>query len=641
MHPSDMSTSSQQPGMNGIGARILRVCLFTCAFPLIFGGIGLWFLAQTNPTQALILAGLLLAGVAGSMALVLRQIQRMTQPLTALVAEAQRLARGEQTNAQQFVARHADKDEIGQLVQAFGQMAQNLSEQVEVIRHLADGELQPIDALVARYGTDEHQGILARALNKIIHRQIEYVEIADHIANGEIVDMIPMLKRYEGRPEAGQLAKALGRMTDSISDMVQSALHLADGELIPIDALEQRYAGNEKAGILIKALNKIIHRQMEYVKIAQRVGDGDLVDMSEIIARYEGRPNAGVIAKALYKMIESLRTLVTRITETASELAMASGQIAETANQTGHATEQVTQTIQQVAVGVQDQAAQLTAIAGEMQTLKEMGDVGAQASIDTGRIARTSGELITNTLTSMEMVRRNVGDGAQQVRRLSEQSHQISAITTSIADIADQTNLLALNAAIEAARAGEHGRGFSVVADEVRKLAERASVATQEIAKIISEVQEQVQTTLKTMESGVSNVETVTAQSRSAEEAFQQILGAMDDAITRSKVSAESTDRIATSVGNVASVSEENSAGAEEVSAAAEEMAAQIEETIAATQQLHDLTRNLRSAVEVFQTNAEPDAGLIPRRRADDWGEAKAEPHMELRTSKARKGRAA
>ena len=84
----------------------------------------------------------------------------------------------------------------------------------------------------------------------------------------------------------------------------------------------------------------------------------------------------------------------------------------------------------------------------------------------------------------MDEIEAVVGQLADSVRDLNQETSKIESITATIADIADRINLLALNAAIEAARAGEQGRGFAVVAEEVRRLAERSSKASGEIAAL-------------------------------------------------------------------------------------------------------------------------------------------------------------
>ncbi len=76
---------------------------------------------------------------------------------------------------------------------------------------------------------------------------------------------------------------------------------------------------------------------------------------------------------------------------------------------------------------------------------------------------------------------------------LREKSRRIDGYTEAITEISARTNLLALNAAIEAARAGEHGRGFAVVAGEVRQLALRTKEASDEITRMVREINEQAE----------------------------------------------------------------------------------------------------------------------------------------------------
>ncbi|WP_456239177.1 methyl-accepting chemotaxis protein [Pseudomonas schmalbachii] len=96
---------------------------------------------------------------------------------------------------------------------------------------------------------------------------------------------------------------------------------------------------------------------------------------------------------------------------------------------------------------------------------------------------------VAETSDSLEQLNREIEGAAGAVDSLAKGSLQIIAVLDVIRDIAGQTNLLALNAAIEAARAGEQGRGFAVVADEVRALAHRTGQSTEEIQRMVGEIQ--------------------------------------------------------------------------------------------------------------------------------------------------------
>lgn len=117
----------------------------------------------------------------------------------------------------------------------------------------------------------------------------------------------------------------------------------------------------------------------------------------------------------------------------------------------------------------------------------------------------------------------NVSQSAKDARYLQSLSSKIQNITQVIDGVAEQTNLLALNAAIEAARAGEHGRGFAVVADEVRTLANQTTTATQEIGQMLDEIQQQTETSVKTMSALEEGVDTVVNISENAKRTFSNI----------------------------------------------------------------------------------------------------------------------
>lgn len=140
-------------------------------------------------------------------------------------------------------------------------------------------------------------------------------------------------------------------------------------------------------------------------------------------------------------------------------------------------------------------------LAGSIDAINHSTQQAMAQSRQTKQSASVGNDALENAIDSIDLI--------------AKSSNKISDMVQVISDIANQTNLLAFNAAIEAARAGEFGVGFSVVAEEVRKLAESSSNAAMEITRLISE--------------STTRVSVGTERSNSANEAFSNIVEAVDD----------------------------------------------------------------------------------------------------------------
>ncbi|MBM5573877.1 methyl-accepting chemotaxis protein [Deefgea sp. CFH1-16] len=241
---------------------------------------------------------------------------------------------------------------------------------------------------------------------------------------------------------------------------------------------------------------------------------------------------------------------VNGLSNSSSELSSASRGVSESASSMAAGVEQVTVSVTHVA----DRAQQCDATAREA-----------------GRLAGTGGEVIDNTINSINQIADQVRQSAGQIENLKDRTNSITSVVNVIKDIADQTNLLALNAAIEAARAGELGRGFAVVADEVRKLAERTSSSTQEITTMVSEIQNEANHTVHTMQQTVRQVDNGVSMAHEASTAISNIRKSADDVVAQvSEISSSMREQstasamMAQQVERVAQMSEESSSVAEQ-----------------------------------------------------------------------------
>ncbi|GLH80839.1 methyl-accepting chemotaxis protein [Bradyrhizobium sp. SSBR45G] len=186
------------------------------------------------------------------------------------------------------------------------------------------------------------------------------------------------------------------------------------------------------------------------------------------------------------------------------------------------------------------------------------------------------------------------------IQSLSKAVDKIAEVSNLIGGIAQQTNLLALNATIEAARAGDAGRGFAVVAAEVKSLSDQTAKSTEEISRLISEVQSATNATVDAMEGIGDQIQEIDVVAASVAAAMQQQRAATGEISRSVAASAAAAKDVSTKIANVGRGAEAVNDRAVQVRTAM----AQVSSTMSSLQSV--LTNVVRSATA--DTNGAPSA---------------------------------
>ncbi|GFP74295.1 methyl-accepting chemotaxis protein [Clostridium fungisolvens] len=192
--------------------------------------------------------------------------------------------------------------------------------------------------------------------------------------------------------------------------------------------------------------------------------------------------------------------------------------------------------------------------------------------LDTDELADKGIVTINSLDSSLKELQQAFQVSYSTVNELVSKLESVNMITDSISQIASQTNLLALNAAIEAARAGEAGKGFSVVAGEVRKLAENSKQAVQSITKILDEIKVEILNASSAMNGGNTAIVAQHDTIVETKDTFTNIKNSIDgatseinDCLVNLVATAEQKDNLINFIGNVTTLSKENSALVDEI----------------------------------------------------------------------------
>ncbi|MBR4384669.1 MAG: methyl-accepting chemotaxis protein, partial [Selenomonadaceae bacterium] len=300
----------------------------------------------------------------------------------------------------------------------------------------------------------------------------------------------------------------------------------------------------------------------------------------------------GEMAMTVRDMRQTISKVIQKTSDAANQFAASSEELTASAHQSSQASEQVAQSVTSSAGAVVEQQGlindamdAINVATHSIETLTKTSDLVASMVGKVMDEANAGTEAVEASVAQIISVEKIVNDSALTVDKLGQRSQEIGQIVESISGIAEQTNLLALNAAIEAARAGEHGRGFAVVSEEVRKLAEESQEASQKIATLIGEIQNETTSAVDSMQKGNAAVRAGTQSVERLRSTFDSIKDASSKVEAEAKNMVQELKAVETATFKIRDCNDKTlekglsvSKEMESVSAAAEQQSASAEE---------------------------------------------------------------
>lgn len=343
--------------------------------------------------------------------------------------------------------------------------------------------------------------------------------------------------------------------------------------------------------LVIFQISRSINLQVsQLLQVIQRIAESNDISLR---AELKGQDEITAVARYFNGLLDKFEHLISGSQTKSHQL--------YTSTSSMH--DELEQVIEQFNIQSDHMGLMATSVQQMVSTISEISEstnIAVNGVNQAARNAEHGRSVVVTTVKNIDLLSSTLQKSQHSIDSLNAFVEKIGGAVSIIQGIAEQTNLLALNAAIEAARAGEQGRGFAVVADEVRSLATRTHQSTEEITRVVANIQSQMSQVVDDIDLCNNQGQETLSASRQLDESLQQILRDMHTI-------QDNSQRIAAAIEEQGSVMNHVSESISELNTISENNMRSAQQCLIEVDTVSSQAHAMDAAVAEFRTNRQID----------------------------------
>jgi len=320
-------------------------------------------------------------------------------------------------------------------------------------------------------------------------------------------------------------------------------------------------------------------KQSDYFSVYNSV-QMNVVIMTAVIACIFSLITYLLVRKTLFPIINSVSGITERIHSHAGAIALTMDQQSGFATQLSSSVVEISSTMEEFSSTASQIAQHSHGVVGRAdKTLEDTKNGAAE---------------VENLTFKVNDISHNIQTNLTEIVELGRKSKEINKVMEIINNIANQTKLIAFNAALEAASAGEAGKRFGVVAVEIRRLADNVVESTSEIEGKITEILDSVNRLVMSSEKSFELIQ-------EGQEYASHTVVMLIESVDGVDETASAARQISLSTQQQQIASSQVVLALKEIEQGVRHSTDSIHQTNCATEELAELSDQLRTLVETFK----------------------------------------